>query len=243
MDIKQLRVNALKRLIGDSQLKDFAEKHDLDASYLSQILNGHRGMGEKAAANMAAKIGVDRRVLVNPEDAIEGEFERIIEPLELPAFLRREDIAPSNVQGGPVAIKDGVVPVVGMAKLGAHGYFDAIDYPVGHGDGYVLISSSDENAYALRVVGDSMEPRIRNGEYVMIEPNRPYVSGDDVLVQFTDGTVTQSMIKVFMHERDGFVRLLSVNDAHAPMTIERERILKIHPVGAILKPSRYISAG
>lgn len=146
-----------------------------------------------------------------------------------------------NVLDVPIPIKEGMVPVVGIAKLGAQGYFDAIDYPVGHGDGCVLISSSDENAYALRVVGDSMEPRIRNGEFVMIEPNRHYVSGDDVLVQFTDGTVVQSMIKVFMHERDGFVRLLSVNDAHAPMTIERERILKIHPVGAILKPSRYIS--
>src|SRR5690606_7668294 len=54
----------------------------------------------------------------------------------------------SNVEGGPVPIRDGAVPVVGIAKLGAQGYFEAIDYPVGHGDGFVLISSSDENAYA-----------------------------------------------------------------------------------------------
>lgn len=152
-----------------------------------------------------------------------------------------ETTASSNVQGEPIAIRDGAVPVVGIAKLGAQGYFDAIDYPVGHGDGFVLISSSDENAYALRVVGDSMEPRIRSGEYVMIEPNKPYVSGDDVLVQIADGITVQSMIKVFMHERDGLVRLLSINDQHAPMSIERERILKIHPVGAILKPSRYVA--
>jgi phage repressor protein C with HTH and peptisase S24 domain/transcriptional regulator with XRE-family HTH domain len=75
MDIKQLRVRALRRLIGQNPLKEFAEKHDLDASYLSQILNGHRGMGEKAAAKMAAKIGVAESILVSPVFASEDESE------------------------------------------------------------------------------------------------------------------------------------------------------------------------
>jgi len=73
MDIKQLRVRALRRLIGQDPLKEFAEKHDLDASYLSQILNGHRGMGEKAAAKMAAKIGVAESILVSPAFSSEDE--------------------------------------------------------------------------------------------------------------------------------------------------------------------------
>lgn len=73
MDIKQLRVRALRRLIGQDPLKEFAEKHDLDASYLSQILNGHRAMGEKAAAKMAAKIGVAESILVSPVFASEDE--------------------------------------------------------------------------------------------------------------------------------------------------------------------------
>lgn len=147
----------------------------------------------------------------------------------------------ANVSGDSVPFKEGVVPVVGMAKLGVNGYFEAIDYPVGHGDGHVLISSSDPSAYALKVVGDSMEPRIRSGEFVLVEPNKSYVSGDEVLVQFDDGGGQQSMIKVFMHERDGYVRLLSVNDAHQPITLDMDNVLKIHPVGAIIRPSRYIS--
>lgn len=73
MDIKALRVRALRRLIGQSQLKDFANEHDLDPSYLSQILNGHRGMGEKAAATMADKIGVHRDLLVNPAPEPSGD--------------------------------------------------------------------------------------------------------------------------------------------------------------------------
>lgn len=222
--MNQLRVEALIQVMAGYSQADFAEMYDLNPSYLSQILSGHRSFGERAASNMEKKIGLEPGTLSRPP---------------LPAEGSRQ--AQENVQGEPISLKDGRVPVVGMAKLGAKGFFDAIDYPVGQGDGFVLISSSDPNAYALKVVGDSMEPRIRNGEYVLIEPNRPYYPGDEVLVQVIDGTVTQSMIKVFMYDRDGYVRLLSVNDQHPPMTIDKIRILKIHPVGAILKSSRYLA--
>jgi transcriptional regulator with XRE-family HTH domain len=70
MNIKELRIQALRQLIGQQQLKDFANAHDLDPSYLSQILNGHRAMGEKAAATMAAKIGISPNILVNPAQEI-----------------------------------------------------------------------------------------------------------------------------------------------------------------------------
>ncbi|MFK3641219.1 hypothetical protein [Pseudomonas protegens] len=80
MDMKTLRVEALRRVIGPLSQKDFADQHDLDASYLSQILNGHRGLGEKAALNLEQKIGLAPGVLVNPggygSNIIEGEFTR-----------------------------------------------------------------------------------------------------------------------------------------------------------------------
>ncbi|SFK45644.1 S24 family peptidase [Azotobacter beijerinckii] len=66
MDIHKQRVAALKAIIGNQTLKDFAEKHDLDASYLSQVLNGHRNLGERAAANMEAKIGLPAGILATP---------------------------------------------------------------------------------------------------------------------------------------------------------------------------------
>lgn len=52
-------------MAGASQ-KDFANQHGLDASYLSQILNGHRNLGEKAAANLEEKIGLAAGSLVSP---------------------------------------------------------------------------------------------------------------------------------------------------------------------------------
>lgn len=228
MDINQLRVEALKRLMGNLSQADFANRYDLNASYISQLLSGTRNFGERAARNMEEKIGLPDGTLSRPAfDAIEGEFVRIAG-----AITHAE-----NVEGGPMAVKDGMIPVVGMAKLGTDGYFEAMDYPVGHGDGYIRISSDDPNAYALKVVGNSMEPRIRSGEFVIIEPNKPYVAGDEVLVRTVSG---QSMIKVFMYARDGMVRLLSVNDAHPPLTIAEADIEKIHFMGAISKSTRYV---
>lgn len=66
MDINQLRVKALKATMAGASQKDFANQHGLDASYLSQILNGHRNLGEKAAANLEEKIGLPSGSLVNP---------------------------------------------------------------------------------------------------------------------------------------------------------------------------------
>lgn len=143
----------------------------------------------------------------------------------------------SNVEGGPIKLKTGLVPVVGKAKLGLDGFFEEMGYPPGGGDGYLKIYSDDPDAYALRVVGSSMEPRIRSGEFVLVEPGNGYVAGDEVLIKTTDG---QSMIKVFMYHRDGEVRLLSVNDAHPPLTVPEASITKIHPVGAIVKASRLV---
>lgn len=132
---------------------------------------------------------------------------------------------------------EGRVPVVGNAQLGNEGYFEALDFPPGHGDGYLNIHSDDPDAYGLRVTGDSMHPRIKNGEFVLIEPNKSYFSGDEVMVRTAAG---RTMIKEFIYLRDGMYRLDSVNAEHAPIHIAESDVLEIHLVGGILKSSRFL---
>ncbi|MCO6057335.1 helix-turn-helix transcriptional regulator [Pseudomonas sp. MOB-449] len=145
----------------------------------------------------------------------------------------------SNVSGEPMPVKTGSVPVVGKAMLGTAGYFEAIDYPVGHGEGFLNIFSSDPNAYGLRVVGNSMNPRIKNNEFVLIEPNREYVAGDEVLVKTTKG---QAMIKEFIYYRDGQYRFDSVNADYDPIFIHEDEVEDVQYVGAIVKSSRFTPA-
>ncbi|WP_183723526.1 helix-turn-helix transcriptional regulator [Paraburkholderia sp. WP4_3_2] len=128
------------------------------------------------------------------------------------------------------------VPVVGNAQLGDDGLFVDLEYPVGHGDGYIDFPSRDPNAYALKCKGDSMRPRIQAGEFVIIEPSHPYEPGDDVLVKSTDGRV---MVKRYLYSTPGRLYLVSINDAHEPISIANEEIDKVHFVRAIVRPSAW----
>lgn len=143
----------------------------------------------------------------------------------------------SNVSGPPLPLREGRVPVIGTAQLGTDGYFDPMEYPVGHGDGYLLIYSDDEDAYGLKVVGNSMMPRIRHGEYVVIEPNHEFTAGDEVLVRTTDG---QAMIKEFISCRDGQYRFQSINNDFEPIFIDEEQVECVQFMSAIVKASRYV---
>src|SRR5574344_1545304 len=66
MTMNDLRTQALRELIGELSLAAFADRYDLNASYLSQILNGHRPFGERSARNMEKKIGLPAGSLSTP---------------------------------------------------------------------------------------------------------------------------------------------------------------------------------
>lgn len=188
---------------------------------------------------LAPALGVTLTFLAGDEDSQKLDS-RVT---EIKRKVVRENNSPwppsETTMGETLAIgeaKDGAVPVVGQAKLGVDGYFEAIDFPVGHGDGYLMIHSDDPNAYGLKVIGDSMHPRIKNGEYVLIEPNKVFCSGDEVMVKTVKG---QAMIKEFIYQRDGMFRFDSVNQSHPPIHLPEDAIDKIHLVGGILKSSRF----
>lgn len=129
------------------------------------------------------------------------------------------------------------IPVVGTAQLGDNGHWAELDYPVGHGDGYLDFPSRDKDAYGVRCKGDSMLPRIKDGEFVVIEPNRKVEHGDEVLVKAKDGRV---MIKIYLYAAQGRSHFMSVNAAHMPIAIDSDQIERLHFVAAIVKPSMWL---
>jgi phage repressor protein C with HTH and peptisase S24 domain len=128
------------------------------------------------------------------------------------------------------------LPVVGTAKLGDDGNFCELEYPVGHGDGRIAWPSRDPNGYALRCNGDSMKPRIRHGEYVVVEPNHPVTPGDEVLVKSKDGRV---MVKQLAYMRDGMVYLDSVNETHPRLSIPEDQLDAFHYVAGIARSAMW----
>lgn len=128
------------------------------------------------------------------------------------------------------------IPVRGMAQLGDNGHFVDVEYPVGHGDGYVFFPTKDPDAYALRCNGESMRPRVKHNEFVVVEPNTQVQNGDEVLVKSLDGRV---MVKELAYVRDGIVHLSSVNEKHGMLRIPQDQIERMHFVGGIVKRSAW----
>ncbi|CAG2126853.1 hypothetical protein LMG31506_00205 [Cupriavidus yeoncheonensis] len=128
------------------------------------------------------------------------------------------------------------IPVTGMAQLGDNGHFVDVEYPVGHGDGYVFFPTKDPDAYALRCNGESMRPRVKHNEFVVVEPNTQVQNGDEVLVKSSDGRV---MVKELAYVRDGIVALTSVNEKHGMLRIPQDQIERLHFVGGIVKRSAW----
>lgn len=129
------------------------------------------------------------------------------------------------------------IPVRGMAQLGDNGHFVDVEYPIGHGDGYIFFPTRDPDAYALRCNGESMRPRVKHNEFVVVEPNTQIQNGDEVLVKSLDGRV---MVKELAYVRDGIVHLASVNEKHGMLRIPQDQIERMHFVGGIVKRSAWL---
>lgn len=134
---------------------------------------------------------------------------------------------PTNVAEAPALIGARWVPVVGHVKAGPDGYLDELQYPVGEGEGYVEYWVRDPAAYAVRVKGDSMHPRYRAGEFIVVTPGIEATPGRDVVVKLRDG---RKLLKQLNWIRDGEIQLLSINNGYAPLTMSLEEIESIHRV-------------
>lgn len=126
---------------------------------------------------------------------------------------------------------------MGTARLseGEEGFYDEISSTPGAGDGHIDIATADPNAYGLRVRGNSMAPAIRDGWYVLIEPNSAPAVGEYVLVKLRNG---QKMVKELLYRRGDSIEVLSVNSG-ARRTIYAEELDSLQAVAAVVSPSKW----
>ena len=107
-------------------------------------------------------------------------------------------------------------------------HFTDLDYPPGVADEYVRCPDlHDTQAFAARVVGDSMEPEFREGDIVVFSPNTQPRPGDDCFVRFDeDGGTT---FKRFYQDNKTTIRLQPRNNAYPAMTYPAEKITGLWP--------------
>jgi len=103
------------------------------------------------------------------------------------------------------------IPVVGMARAGADGFFDEQGFPVGADEKVRFPDLGEDRVYALEIAGDSMEPVFRAGDVVIVQPGASVRRGDRVVVRTSAGEV---MAKVLGRRNEQTVELISLNPAH-----------------------------
>jgi repressor LexA len=134
-------------------------------------------------------------------------------------------VSEAELEGGQTSeLKGGqLIPVINRVTAGYPTDFDDLNYPVGFADDYVRCPDlHDPNVFAVRVVGDSMEPRFNEGDIVVFSPAAEVRSGDDCFIRFREPHETT--FKRVYFESDGRVRLQPRNDKYGPQVIEGDRI-------------------
>ncbi|MBM4017204.1 MAG: LexA family transcriptional regulator [Planctomycetes bacterium] len=116
------------------------------------------------------------------------------------------------------------VPIINKVAAGYPQEFTDLGYPVGVADEYITVPAEmdDPSAFAVRVVGDSMEPRYREGDIVIFSPAARVRSGDDCFVRFgMTGCPSEgaSTFKRVFFDADERVRLQPLNEQHAPAIV------------------------
>jgi phage repressor protein C with HTH and peptisase S24 domain len=120
------------------------------------------------------------------------------------------------------------IPLIGLAQAGGDGYFDDGGYPVGGGwDEISVPEVGDQNAYALEISGESMEPVFRDGDIVIVSPAAPARRGDRVVVRTVKGEVMAKELKRQSAKR---IDLRSLNPTHPDRGFDLPEITWMHRI-------------
>jgi repressor LexA len=120
-----------------------------------------------------------------------------------------------------------LVPVINKVAAGYPSDFNDLDYPVGIADDYVRCPDMhDPNAFAVRVVGDSMEPKFHEGDIVIFSPAAEVHNGDDCFVRFA--MPHETTFKRVFFESENKIRLQPRNEQYSPTIVDGKRINGIY---------------
>ncbi|WP_391485411.1 LexA family transcriptional regulator [Acinetobacter baumannii] len=162
--------------------------------------------------------------------------------LDVEAFKKKYNIPDSEeavkfvqTPTKPFPIQKRYVPVKAYSKMGMDGYFTDMGYEGNGGDGYVPTHTAGPRAYGIKGTGDSMFPAIRNGWYVVCDPDAEPVPTEFVQVCLKDGRCT---IKEFVGINGGVLSLLAVNGGER-LSFDMDEVESITAITDIVPPSQH----
>jgi phage repressor protein C with HTH and peptisase S24 domain len=127
------------------------------------------------------------------------------------------------------------IPVINKVAAGYPTEFTDLDYPAAVADEYIACPDiTDPDAFAARVVGDSMEPDYREGDLVVFAPQLPTPSGTDCFVRFERDHHT-TFKRIYIEEDGRTIRLQPLNNAYPPQFVDREAIAGMYAATYVMR--------
>lgn len=131
-----------------------------------------------------------------------------------------------------VATRD--VPLINKVAAGYPREFTDLGYPARIADEYVRCPDvTDADAFAARVVGDSMLPDYREGDVVVFSPARDVKEGNDCFVRLERDAETT--FKRVYFEGDGRLRLQPLNARYPSRIVEREEVGGLYAAVSVIR--------
>ncbi len=212
---------ALKTFRRNAGLKqtELAQKVGVTGSYICLLEVGKRPPpSDDVALAMEKALGLAPKTLVRL-----AHFARTPEDVREAADIGRLYVEGHlDESSGATTLKP--IPLINKVAAGYPADFTDLDYPVGVADSYVMVPDvADAQAFAITVCGESMVPRFREGDILVISPAAPVEGGDFCFVRIDSGGQTSTTFKQVFFD-DGNVRLVALNPAFQPQVYKREEV-------------------
>ncbi len=131
------------------------------------------------------------------------------------------------------------VPLINSVAAGYPREFTDLGYPARVADEYVLSPDVDDpDAFAARVVGDSMEPLYKEGDIVVFSPNRVVKSGMDCFIRLerdSETTFKRVMLESEGEKEGAMIRLVALNQMYGERVVPREDVAFMCPAVSVTR--------
>ncbi len=240
-----------RRAAAGLSLRELAERVGCSISHLSQIETGQRDASDDVLGRLEASLGVEPGDLLRrarwgrtPEEVkrevadlwqrhaalagLRGRLDEAYRSGELQRLIGDAGAEPASER------LDREIPLINKVAAGYPTEFTDLGYPARIADEHVRCPASwdvrDPDAFAARVVGDSMLPEYVEGDVVIFSPARDVRSGMDCFARL-EPDHESTFKRVYFEDGPGgevFIRLQPLNAAYPARVVERERVAGLY---------------
>ena len=208
------------RLKHNITMGDFAKRSGLSKGYISMLEKNEN-------PRTGQPIKPTTKTLLATAQAMHISVPTLMEQLN--------DVSPqiSSIFGADIFPADEtvMVPVVGMVRAG----YGGLAFECDMGSETVsrrTVSGYDLNDFFyLRVKGDSMQPRLYEGDFVLVRKQSSGDSGSYAVVTIDD---EEGVIKIVEYDNDS-IRLISQNHNYPPRVFRGPDVARIRVIGKVIE--------